>query len=97
MELISISVEVFNALAERVETIEGKAENLRLGQEDLRLKDWLDHEDVCRILGISKRTLQSYREKKLLPYSQIEHKIFYLPEDVEKLLEKSHHPITDAP
>lgn len=96
MEIISISVKVFNALAERVETIAAKADTLCRRQEDLGLKKWLDHQDVCLILGISKRTLQSYREKGILPYSQIRHKIFYKPEDVEKLLEVSHHPVTSA-
>ena len=88
MELISISVKVFNALAERMKTIEAKAETLCRRQ---------DHQEVCQILGISKRTLQYYREKGLLPCSQIRHKIFYKPEDVQKLLEMSHHPIIATP
>lgn len=97
MEIISMSVKVFNALAERMGTIAEKAETLCRRQDDLGLKKWLDHQDVCLILGISKRTLQTYREKGLLPYSQIRHKIFYKPEDVERLLEMSHHPVTTAP
>ena len=47
-------------------------------------------------LGISKRTLQTYREKGLLPFSRIRHKIFYKPEDVGKLLQSSHYPNTAA-
>ena len=97
MELISISVKVFNALAERMKTIEAKAETLCRSQDDLGLKKWLDHQEVCQILGISKRTLQYYREKGLLPCSQIRHKIFYKPGDVQKLLEMSHHPIIATP
>ena len=97
MELISISVKVFNALAERMKTIEAKAETLCRRQDDLGLKKRLDHQEVCQILGISKRTLQYYREKGLLPCSQIRHKIFYKPEDVQKLLEMSHHPIIATP
>jgi len=92
-----MSTKVFNALAERMGTIALKAETLCRRQDDLGLKKWLDHQDVCLILGISKRTLQTYREKGLLPYSQIRHKIFYKPEDVEKLLEMSHHPVAVAP
>ncbi len=97
MEIISISLKVFNALAERMKTIEAEAETLCRREDDLRLKKWLDHQEVCQILGISKRALQTYREKGLLPYSQIRHKIFYKPEDVEKLLETSHHPIIPTP
>jgi DNA-binding transcriptional MerR regulator len=46
---------------------------------------------VCTTLGITKRTLQTYRENGLLPFCRIRHKIFYKPQDVEKLLESSHH------
>lgn len=91
MEIISMSVKVFTALVQRVEDIEERAERLYRRQEDLGLKKWLDNQDVCEILDITKRTLQSYREKGLLPYSRIEHKIRYKPEDVQKLLQSSVH------
>ena len=41
-------------------------------------------------------SLQTYREKGLLPFSRIRHKIFYKPEDVGKLLQSSHYPNTAA-
>jgi len=91
MEIISMNIKVFNAFARRVEDIEEKAERLYRRQADLGLKDWLDNQDVCEILDITKRTLQSYREKGLLPYARIEHKIRYKPEDVQKLLQSSAH------
>ena len=50
---------------------------------------WLDNQDVCQILNISLRTLQTYRSNRMLPYTQIGYKIFYKPEDVGKLLEQS--------
>lgn len=94
MEIISIDKKVFDTLTARIEDIELKALQMYRHQEDLHLKDWLDNQDVCQILGISKRTLQSYRENGLLPYSRVEHKIRYAPEDVQKLLQSSaHNPI----
>lgn len=86
-----MSTKVFDTLTQRVEDIEEKAERLYRRQEDIGLKDWLDNQDVCEILDITKRTLQSYREKGLLPYSRIEYKIRYKPEDVRKLLQSSAH------
>ena len=87
MEIISMDVKAFDALAGHVEAIERKAEALCRRQEDVSLKKWLDNQDVCDVLGISKRTLQTYREKGLLPFS---------PEDVGKLLQSSHYPNTAA-
>lgn len=56
-----------------------------------RLEKWLDNQEVCDILGISKRTLQEYRAKGLLPFGRIKNKLFYKPEDVEKVLQSYYH------
>jgi len=48
--------------------------------------NWLNSQDVCMILNISKRTLQSLRDSGRLAYSQINRVMFYKPEDVEKLI-----------
>ncbi|NDV94515.1 DNA-binding protein [Dysgonomonas sp. 521] len=50
---------------------------------------WLDNQAVCRILSISKRSLQTFRDKGLIPYSQIGHKCFYKQEDVKEFLERN--------
>ncbi len=51
---------------------------------------WLDNQEVCELLCISKRTLQYYRDSGTLPFSQLGHKCYYKPADVEKLIEKSY-------
>lgn len=91
MEIISMNIEVFDTLVMRVKNIEERIGVLCHRNEDTGLKKWLDNQDVCSTLGISKRTLQNYRDKGLLPFSYIRHKIFYKPEDVEKLLQSSHY------
>ena len=58
MEIISMDIRTFDTLMARVKTIEEKADMLCKRQEDLGLKKWLDNQEVCDILGISKRTLQ---------------------------------------
>ena len=50
------------------------------------LGDWLDNDDVCRILRISKRTLQTLRDNGTLAYSQISHKTYYKQEDVDSVM-----------
>ena len=57
------------------------------------LPDLLHNGDVCRILNISKRTLQHYRDTSVLPFIQIGHKCYYKREDVEALLKKSNRKI----
>ena len=89
MEIISIEKRVFDSMLSRMETVADKVEALCDGVNGKSLKKWLDGEDVCRLLNINKRTLQSYRDKKIIPYSQFVHKIYYKVEDVERLLESS--------
>ena len=48
--------------------------------------DWIDNQDVCQMLNISPRTLQTLRQNGTLAYSQIEHKTYYKPEDVERII-----------
>lgn len=55
------------------------------------LPDLFHNGDVCRILNISKRTLQYYRDTSVLLFIQIGHKCYYKREDVKALLEKSNH------
>ena len=51
------------------------------------LGDWLDNDEVCRNLKISKRTLQTLRDNGTLAYSQISHKTYYKQEDVQSVID----------
>ena len=54
--------------------------------KDKGLGDWLDNQDVCQMLNISPRTLQTLRDNGTLAFSQIYRKVYYKPEDVERIL-----------
>ncbi len=51
---------------------------------------YLSGEDVCRLLHISKRTLQQYRDDNILPYIQIGGKIIYKETDLLSILEQNY-------
>ena len=47
----------------------------------------MESQDVCLLLNVTKRTLQTYRDKKLLlPYTSIGGKFFYRENDVAEYL-----------
>jgi hypothetical protein len=48
---------------------------------------WLDNQEVCLMMNITKRTLQIYKDKGLLPYSRLNRKNYYKRSDVQALLE----------
>ena len=86
MEIVKIEARTFEAMMARFEAFANKVETLCKDNGDKSLQKWLDNQEVCQILNISKRTLQTYRDNGKLPYSQIGHKIYYRPEDVEQLI-----------
>ena len=83
-----IEKRAYDSMVTMLETLAGKIEALNEKQQK-RLGCWFDNEEVCEILSIGKRTLQSYREKRIIPYTQVGHKIYYKPQDVEALLKQS--------
>jgi hypothetical protein len=87
MEIIGIEGKTFQRMKERFDEFAHRIKELT---DKRRISDeWMDNGDVCRTLNISKRTLQSYRDKGILPYSQIEHKCYYRVEDIKRLLEQN--------
>ena len=86
MEVISIErstyeelLTSFNSFISQMKVMAGRGTDKRLGE-------WLDNQDVCQILNISPRTLQTLRQNGTLAYSQIEHKNYYKPEDIERII-----------
>ena len=69
----------FNSFVLQMKAMAGRGTDKRLGE-------WLDNQDVCHILNISARTLQTIRQNETLAYSQIVLKTYYKPEDVERVI-----------
>lgn len=87
MNIIAIEENAFELMKSRFETF---VDEIKMLCENAQAKNqWLDNQDVCMILKISKRTLQYYRDSRIIPYSQIGKKCFYKVSDVEKLLADS--------
>ena len=51
------------------------------------LGTWLDTSEVCAMLNLSKRSVQSMRERGELPYTKIEGRIYHRADDVVKMME----------
>lgn len=51
--------------------------------------DWLTSEEARKILGVSPKTWQNYRDRGIIPFSQTGRKIYVLRSDLDNYL-KSH-------
>lgn len=88
MEITNIETRTYEAIMVSVERFAKKIEALCQNSGDKGLQEWLDNQEVCQQLSISKRTLQTYRDNGILPFSQIGHKMFYRSKDVQQILDK---------
>jgi len=86
MEIINIEAKTFEAMLSRFESFAVRMEQLCRLHSDKDIGDWLDNQDVCLLLGISPRTLQTLRDNGTVAFSRIGHKIYYKPEDVERIV-----------
>ncbi|MBB6276632.1 helix-turn-helix domain-containing protein [Porphyromonas circumdentaria] len=51
---------------------------------------YLTGREVCEHLFVSPRTLQDYRDKGIIPYTQIAGKILYQLSDINQLLQENY-------
>ena len=86
MEVISIERSTYEELLTSFNSFVAKMKEMASRDYDKGLGDWLDNQDVCQMLNISPRTLQTLRDNGTLAYSQINRKVYYKLEDVEGIL-----------
>ncbi|NDW08458.1 helix-turn-helix domain-containing protein [Dysgonomonas sp. 520] len=53
----------------------------------------MDSADICRALGISKRTLQTWRNNGKIPFAMLGGKVYYKEEDIDSLLQTEIKPV----
>lgn len=54
----------------------------------------IDNADFIQLMQISSSTAKNWRNKGVIPYSQIENKIYYKIEDIQEVLENKYRGLT---
>ena len=88
MEVVTIEKRTFLYICERFTEFAKRIESL-CNTHTQEVENWLDSQEMCLLLGFSKRTLQYYRSSGRLAYSQIGSKIYYKSSDVERIIADS--------
>lgn len=86
MEIVAIEKRIFELMKKQFDDFVKQVDKLCNNNPKT---EWLNNGQVCGMLNISLRTLQSYRDNGTLPYSQIGHKCYYKQSDIENLIEQS--------
>ena len=87
MDIIAIESKTFEQVKERFKSFSNQVKDLCGENQDK--EQWLGNKDVCTLLQISPRTLQSYRDNGMLLFSQIGRKCYYRVSDVQQLINNS--------
>ncbi len=93
MDVITIETKAFEQIMLKLNGLEKRFLELEIKAEYKLKERWLDNQEVIILLNISKRTLQTYRDEALIPYSQIGFKMYYKAVDIERFLKRHYKKI----
>ena len=89
-DIIDRGSDEFRELIGSIETAIAKIEQVSAHLKPPICKErYVTGEEICRIFHISKRTLQEYRDSRVIPYTSVGGRILYPESGIEKLLEKN--------
>lgn len=88
MEVLAIQKSALDGMKNELKALLELTENATQKYTPIfKEEQWLDNQEVCLMMNITKRTLQTYKSKGLLPYSKLNRKNYYKRSDVQTLLE----------
>ena len=89
MEAVILTKDQYTDILERIEAI-----NTSISQNFKESNDsFIDNQEFIKLMSISKRTAQSWRDEGKVAFSQLGGKIYYRTKDLTQLLESNYNPI----
>lgn len=85
MEYIGIEKEAVEIVQKKVSELQSRIESHPI-EANKKLGDWIENSELSNLLGISLRTLHSYRLSGTLSFSTIGKKVYYKRKDIELFL-----------
>jgi hypothetical protein len=88
--VFQMSVVPQSQLQKMEEDIDEVKSILKQKADDEVMSQWLDSVTVCKMLKVSAKTWQDYRNKRVIPFSQFGSKIYVKRSDIEAFMQ-SHY------
>ena len=86
MTMVMIPQEEWQSLNDKLDRLAEMIENRNSTDRDAK---WLESEAARKLLGVSPKTWQNYRDQRVIPFSQIGRKIYVNRADLDAYL-RSH-------
>jgi len=84
MDVVVITKEAYDDLVKRLDAIQTSL--IKTSKDSS--ENIIDNNDFMRIMKISKRTAQAWRDEGKISFSQVGNKIYYSISDIEEMLKK---------
>ena len=81
MEIVSIEKRTFETMVVKFDRFVRRMDAICHRHGEKTMSEWMDNQ-----VNISPRTLQTLRDNGTLAFSQINHKTYYRPEDVQRIV-----------
>ncbi len=87
MEIVIVEKKAFEDFIQTVEYLLSRITDTDARTKERQPEQWLDTADVCVSLQLNRRTVYSLREQGKLPFSQIQHRVYYKAKDIKALVD----------
>jgi hypothetical protein len=88
MEAIILTKDQYQELVIRIDEIKSVLSEKQKEPKEV----FLDNQEFLKLMNISKRTGQTWRDDGIIAFSQVGSKIYYRMNDIQKLLDKNYNP-----
>ena len=88
MEAIILSKDQYNDLVLKIEETKSLIQNSTKSPKEI----FVDNQEFLKLMSVSKRTAQTWRDEGKISFSQIGSKIYYKMDDVTKMLNNNYKP-----
>ncbi len=86
--VLVVDEQLFNKLLGKIDYLTDKVNSLSISSNDGFKDKWYVSDEVCKLLNVSKRTLQNMRDNNTLSFKKTGRKIYYKASDIEAYLEQ---------
>lgn len=88
--LLKSNAELTQKFGELIERLENALSGLSTPKQPVNALEWADTDQTCKMLNISPRTLQKYRDEGTLPFSNIGGKKYFKLADIHRILDENY-------
>ena len=78
----------FRQIMDKLDVMDRKLDRMTRVKDAMDGDKLLDNHDMCMLLGVTKRTLQRYRQLKKVTYYKIDGKTYYKSSEIQEFLKR---------